>query len=89
MEQLNLTVELSSKSRVIASSGAFQIELMKQVGLEDHPQLIEISHHLASEYGDAAVLTKEPSTNILTNVIHSHSLLDIAVILLDTLLECL
>ena len=59
MEQLNLTVELSSKSRVIASSGAFQIELMKQVGLEDHPQLIEISHHLASEYGEAAVLTKE------------------------------
>ena len=59
MEQLNLTVELSSKSRVIASSGAFQIELMKQVGLEDHPQLIEISHHLASEYGAAAVLTKE------------------------------
>ena len=44
MEQLNLTVELSSKSRVIASSGPFQIELMNQVGLEDHPQLIEISH---------------------------------------------
>ena len=59
MEQLNLTVELSSKSRVIASSGAFQIELMKQVGLEDHTQLIEISHHLASEYGEAAVVTKE------------------------------
>jgi GNAT superfamily N-acetyltransferase len=32
---------------------------MKQVGLEDHPQLIEISHHLAGEYGEAAVLTKE------------------------------
>ena len=59
MEQLNLTVELSSKSRVIASSGPFQIELMNQVGLEDHPQLIEISHHLASEYGEAAILTKE------------------------------
>jgi GNAT superfamily N-acetyltransferase len=59
MEQLNLTVKLSSKSRVIASSGPFQIELMKQVGLEDHPQLIEISHHLAGEYGEAAVLTKE------------------------------
>ena len=40
MEQLNLTVKLSSKSRVIASSGPFQIELMNQVGLEDHPQLI-------------------------------------------------
>jgi GNAT superfamily N-acetyltransferase len=59
MEQLNLTVKLSSKSRVIASSGPFQIELMNQVGLEDHPQLIEISHHLAGEYGEAAVLTKE------------------------------
>ena len=59
MEQLNLTVKLSSKSRVIASSGPFQIELMNQVGLEDHPQLFEISHHLASEYGEAAVLTKE------------------------------
>ena len=34
MEQLNLTVELSSKSRVIASSGAFQIELMKQVNFD-------------------------------------------------------
>ena len=58
MEQLNLTVELASKSRVIASSGPFQIELMEQVGEEDHPQLIEISQHLAKEYGQAAVLTR-------------------------------
>ena len=82
MEQLNLTVELSSKSRVIASSGPFQIELMNQVGLEDHPQLIEISHHLASEYGEAAVLTKKPLINILINVVHFHLLRDIVAILL-------
>ena len=83
MEQLNLTVELSSKSRVIASSGPFQIELMNQVGLEDHPQLIEISHHLASEYGEAAILTRRPLTNILINKDRSLLLLDIVAILSD------
>ena len=58
MEQLNLTVKLASKSRVIASSGPFQIELMEHVGEEDHPQLIEISRHLSKEFGQAAVLTR-------------------------------
>ena len=51
MEQLNLTVKLASKSRVIASSEPFQIELMEHVGEEDHPQLIEISRHLSKDLG--------------------------------------
>ena len=58
MEQLKLTVKLASKSRIIASSGPFQIELMEHVGEEDHPQLIEISRHLSKEFGQAAVLTR-------------------------------
>ena len=58
MEQLKLTVKLASKSRIIASSGPFQIELMEHVGEEDHPQLIEISRHLSKAFGQAAVLTR-------------------------------
>lgn len=58
MEQLSFDISQSSKSRVIASSGIFQIELLDHAGEEDFPQLIEISKHLAKEYGDPAVLTK-------------------------------
>ena len=48
--------ENSSKTKIIASTNVFQIE---KVGREDYPQLIEISLHLAKEYGRQAVLTKD------------------------------
>ena len=44
--------------RVIATSGVFQIELLEQVGENDFNALIEISKHLAQEYGQKAILTK-------------------------------
>lgn len=58
MQQLSLPIEKKSRSRVIASSDRFQIELLEQVGEEDYPQLIEISRQLARDYGDKAILTK-------------------------------
>ena len=50
--------ENSSKTKIIASTNVFQIEKVEKVGREDYPQLIEISLHLAKEYGRQAVLTK-------------------------------
>ena len=47
----------ASISEVIASSGPFQIELMKKVGSDDYPILIKISEALADEFGDKAKLT--------------------------------
>ena len=49
----------SSKTKIIASTNVFQIEKIEKVGREDYPQLIEISLHLAKEYGRQAVLTKD------------------------------
>lgn len=49
----------SSKTKIIASTNVFQIEKVEKVGREDYPQLIEISLHLAKEYGRQAVLTKD------------------------------
>lgn len=57
MRQLDLQQSTASKLKIIASSGPFQIELMKRVGVEDYPILIEISQSLAEEYGPKAVLT--------------------------------
>jgi GNAT superfamily N-acetyltransferase len=57
MEQLSLYQESESVSRVIASSGVFQIELLEHVGEKDYPALIDISRHLEPEYGTKAVLT--------------------------------
>ena len=51
--------ENSSKTKIIASTNVFQIEKVEKVGREDYPQLIEISLHLAKEYGRQAVLTKD------------------------------
>ena len=50
--------ENSSKTKIIASTNVFQIEKVEKVGKADYPQLIEISLHLAKEYGRQAVLTK-------------------------------
>ena len=58
MDQLSIPDSLNSNSRVIASSGVFQIELLKNAAREDFPQLIEISKSLAKDYGDKAILTK-------------------------------
>ncbi len=58
MEQLTLDIQHRSKSRVIASSGTFQVELMEHVGEDDYPQLIKISEHLSEEFGEKAVLSK-------------------------------
>ena len=46
-----------SKSRIIASSGRFQIELMEIAGVKDFSPLIKISEALAQEYGPVAILT--------------------------------
>ena len=51
--------ENSSKTKIIASTNVFQIEKIEKVGKKDYPQLIEISLHLAKEYGRQAVLTKD------------------------------
>ena len=58
MEQLSFSTSQKSRSRVIASSGVFQIELLERVGEADYPQLIEISKSLVKEYGEKAILTR-------------------------------
>lgn len=58
MEQLEFDIAAGSKSRVIASSGVFQIELIEHVGEEDYNALIEISRHLAEDYGESVILTR-------------------------------
>ncbi|NOZ74893.1 MAG: GNAT family N-acetyltransferase [FCB group bacterium] len=58
MEQLSFDINHQSDSRIIATSGDFQIELLQHVGEQDYPALIDISRHLAQEYGEKAVLTK-------------------------------
>ena len=58
MEQLEFASKKDSITRVIASSGVFQIELLEHVGENDFSTLIEISKHLAQEYGEKAILTK-------------------------------
>ena len=57
MEQLEFESKKDTVSRIIASSGVFQIELLEHVGVSDHATLIEISKHLAQEYGQKAILT--------------------------------
>ncbi len=58
MKQLTINTGEKSETRVIASSGVFQIELLKHVGQADYPQLVHISKSLAKKYGEKAVLTK-------------------------------
>ena len=58
MEQLKFASKKDSTTRVIASSGVFQIELLENVGENDFSPLIDISKHLAQEYGPKAILTK-------------------------------
>ncbi len=58
MEQLSIDTHSDTVSRIIASSGVFQIELLDHVGENDYPALIEISKHLAEDFGQKAILTK-------------------------------
>ncbi len=58
MEQLEFASKKDSTTRIIASSGVFQIELLEHVGENDYNVLIEISKHLAQQYGQKAILTK-------------------------------
>jgi GNAT superfamily N-acetyltransferase len=57
MDGLDFRPESESRSKIIASSGPFQIERMECVGVNDFSSLIHISESLAEEYGPAAVLT--------------------------------
>ena len=59
MNQLSFDNSTQSKSKIIASSGNFQIELLKQVGEGDFPQLISISKSLEKDYGKKALLTHD------------------------------
>ena len=52
------TTSGQSETKIIASSNVFQIEKIEKVGKSDYPKLIEISLHLAKEYGKQAVFTK-------------------------------
>jgi len=62
MEQLLLKMDDASEVKIIAASAYnFRIELVKKVGKDDIPALIEISHCLADQFGKQALLTK---TNI-------------------------
>lgn len=58
MEQLKFESKKDSITRIIASSGVFQIELLEHVGENDYNSLIEISKHFAQDYGQKAILTK-------------------------------
>ena len=51
---------MNSITQKIASSGVFQIELVKKIGENDHDILIKISKVLAEKFGPETVLT--PST---------------------------
>ena len=59
MNQLSLSNSPISDIQVIASSGPFQIELLKHVGENDYSQLILISKTLEEDYGKKAILTHE------------------------------
>ena len=53
----NIKSNHCSEMKKIATSGPFQIELMKYVGTNDYDALIEISKSLIPEYGKPALLT--------------------------------
>ena len=62
MEQLLLKMDDASEVKVIAASAYnFRIELVKKVGKDDIPALIQISNCMADRFGKQALLTK---TNI-------------------------
>jgi len=56
-ETFNKTKDHST-TKIIASSGPFQIELINFVGLNDYQSLFKISESLVEEYGKSAKLTE-------------------------------
>ena len=78
-----------SKTRIIASTNVFQIEKIEQIGKADYPKLIEISLHLAKEYGSKQSSQKLQLKNTLILKNPFLLLQDIKTKLLDTLLESL
>ena len=62
MEQLLLKMDDKSDVKIIAASAYnFRIELVKKVGKDDIPGLVDISHCMADRFGNQALLTR---TNI-------------------------
>jgi hypothetical protein len=47
----------NSKTKVIATGGQFQVELIKFIGENDYDSLIEISESLVEDYGQSSRLT--------------------------------
>lgn len=45
-------------TKIIASSGSFDIELIESLGTDDYQSLMEISASLAEDYGEKYLLTK-------------------------------
>jgi len=54
MDYLNESI-----TKVIAETNVFKIEKIESIGKNDFPKLIEISLHLAKEFGKEAILTKD------------------------------
>tara|TARA_B100001250_G_C19635128_1_gene715597 strand:- start:41 stop:610 length:570 start_codon:yes stop_codon:yes gene_type:complete len=57
MINATLRQDHKSETKIIASSGLLQIELINYVGTNDYKALIKISKSLAEEYGKNALLT--------------------------------
>ena len=76
-----------SETRIIASTNVFQIEKIEKIGKADYPKLIEISLHLAKEYGKQAVFTRASIEKYFNTENLFLLLQDIKTKLLDTLLE--
>ena len=49
---------MHSSSTIIASSGVFQIEFLKQIHNQDFNELIKVSRSLEKEFGHRAILTE-------------------------------
>ena len=57
MKEVVNNPEKQSITRVIASGGPFQVELIEFIGEKEHKSLIKISKSLIKEYGEASKLT--------------------------------
>ena len=57
MKEVVNNPEKQSITRVIASGGPFQVELIEFIGEKEHKSLIKISKSLIKEYGKASKLT--------------------------------
>jgi|TARA_B110000881_G_scaffold219586_1_gene241910 hypothetical protein len=58
MNETNNQNNATSITDVIASSGSFDIELIKKLGTDDYKSLMDISESLAAAYGKKYILTK-------------------------------